>query len=211
VTSYLGAEVSRLTTRGDYTSTISSLAKSSTIDSNIAIGAMPIPTARAKMTAPLTIETATGLSLNYEASQGMMAGQISAALNDKISQYGINASAYNFVELYEIPSETVQFDLKGDNFTPARINLDMSSGNTQALVNQINTYSESTGIFASRSASNALVLEHRGGNDINIEAVSISGSGAIKVVNWINTEKLLVRRRILLRRLQKFLLENMQF
>ena len=58
---------------------------------------MPIPTARAKMAAPLKIETATGLSLNYEASQGMMAGQISAALNDKISQYGINASAYNFV------------------------------------------------------------------------------------------------------------------
>ncbi|NCX58900.1 MAG: hypothetical protein EBW90_10955, partial [Rhodobacteraceae bacterium] len=181
VTSYLGAEVSRLTTRGDYTSAISSLAKSSTIDSNIAIGAMPIPTARAKMAAPLKIETATGLSLNYEASQGMMAGQISAALNDKISQYGINASAYNFVELYEIPSETVQFDLKGDNFAPARINLDMSSGNIQALVNQINTYSKSTGIFASKSASNALVLEHRGGNDINIEAVSISGSGSIKV------------------------------
>jgi flagellar hook-associated protein 1 FlgK len=133
------------------------------------------------MTAPLKIETATGLSLNYEASQGMMAGQISVALNDKISQYGINASAYNFVELYEIPSETVQFDLKGDNFTPARINLDMSSGNIQALVNQINTYSESTGIFASKSASNALVLEQRAGNDINIEAVSISGSGSIKV------------------------------
>jgi len=181
VTSYLGAEVSRLTTRGDYTSTISSLAKSSAIDSNITVGAMPTPTARAKMTAPLKIETATGLSLNYEASQGMMAGQISVALNDKISQYGINASAYNFVELYEIPSETVQFDLKGDNFTPARINLDMSSGNIQALVNQINTYSESTGIFASKSASNALVLEQRAGNDINIEAVSISGSGSIKV------------------------------
>jgi len=181
VTSYLGAEVSRLTTRGDYTSTISSLAKSSAIDSNITVGAMPTPTARAKMTAPLKIETATGLSLNYEASQGMMAGQISVALNDKISQYGINASAYNFVELYEIPSETVQFDLKGDNFTPARINLDMSSGNIQALVNQINKYSESTGIFASKSASNALVLEQRAGNDINIEAVSISGSGSIKV------------------------------
>ena len=180
--SYLGAKLERLTTEGNHTALISSLAKSSEADSNLDVGNMAdIPLSRAKMSAPLKIEMATGQTLTFESSQGMMAGHIAAALNEKISDYGLKANAFNQVELYEIPSEVVQFELKGNNAEAVSIEVDLSSNNIQSLVDKINTFAIDTGVSASKSSTNGIVLVKDDGNDINIENVGISNSKSLKI------------------------------
>jgi flagellar hook-associated protein 1 FlgK len=179
---YIGAQIKRITTAGYHVASISSLAKSSQSDSNLNIGDMEnIPLSRSKMTAPLSIETEFGDTIVYESSQGMMAGSIAAELNGEISKFGISASAYNHVELYEIPKKVIAFKLQGDNSEPLAISADLTTGNLQILIDNINAVAARTGITASRSSSSGLVLVKNDGNDINIQNVAVPDGGNIKV------------------------------
>ena len=182
VSSYAGAKITRLTTSGSHVASISSLAKSNIVDSNLDTGDMAnIPNVRSKMSGPLTIESAFGDTVSYEASQGMMAGQIASALNTEVAKFGIRAEAYNNVELYDIPSKSIQFKLAGDNAEPIQISADLSSGNLQLLVDQINSVTKNTGIQAALSHASGIVLTKADGNDIRIESVSVADAGNFKL------------------------------
>jgi flagellar hook-associated protein 1 FlgK len=120
--------------------------------------------------------------IGYEASQGMMAGHIATALNSELSNEGLRVRASNFVELYEVPKEQIQFDLKGDNAETVSIDYDMSVGSISAFVAAINEQTAETGIIAYSSASNRnIVLQKIDGNDISIENVEIANEGEIKL------------------------------
>jgi flagellar hook-associated protein 1 FlgK len=138
--------------------------------------------ARRGMSSTLTINSPRGNVIGYEASQGMMAGHIATALNSELSNEGLRVRASNFVELYEVPKEQIQFDLKGDNAETVSIDYDMNLGSISAFVAAINEQTAETGIIAYSSASNRnIVLQKIDGNDISIENVEIANEGEIKL------------------------------
>jgi len=180
VSNYMGAEITRLTTSGYNVANITSLGHSNLDNSNSSVGDMAnIPSSRAKMTDPLLIQSSHGEIVSYESSQGMMAGQIASALNDEVGKLGIKATAFNYLEFYDVPSEVIEFDLQGSGGLASNISVDLSDGNIQNLINQINLFSETTGISASKSAVNSLVLSQEDGNEIIIKNAIIGGSESI--------------------------------
>jgi flagellar hook-associated protein 1 FlgK len=181
--SYIGGSISRITTAGNYVASISSLGSSVSTNSNMTVDNVEnMPSARTGMTSTLTINSPRGNSIRYEPSQGMMAGHIATALNSELSNEGLRVRASNFVELYEVPTEQIQFDLKGDNSVPVSIDYDTSVGSISAFVAAINAHTGETGIIAYSSANNRnIVLQKLDGNDISIENVAIANEGEIKL------------------------------
>ena len=179
--SYIGSSISRITTAGSYVASISSLGLSVSSNSNMTIDNVEnLPSARSGMTSTLTINSPTGNVISYEPSQGMTAGHIATALNSELSNEGLRARASNFVELFEVPTEQIKFDLKGDNAEPVSIDYDMSVGTIGDFVAAINVHTGETGIIAYPSASNRnIVLQKTDGNDISIENVEIANEGEI--------------------------------
>ena len=181
-TQYISADVNRITTDGYHVVNITGLAKSNLTDSNFTVDEMSnIPIERAKMSAPLIVQASNLETTSIEPTPGMMAGQIATLLNEEVSQFGIQATAYNHVELYEIPNEIIDFNLRGNNASGLNVSVDLSSGNIKNLVNAINSLTLETGITASRSATNAIVLVHEEGNEIAITDVNISNAESIKI------------------------------
>jgi flagellar hook-associated protein 1 FlgK len=162
---------------------ISSLGASVSTNSNMTVDNVEnMPSARAGMTSALTINSPRGNAIRYEPSQGMMAGHIATALNGELSNEGLRVRASNFVELYEVPTEQIQFDLKGDNSELVSINYDMSVGSISAFVAAINARTGETGVIAYSSANNRnIVLQKIDGNDLSLENVVIANEGEIKL------------------------------
>ena len=180
---YLGGFVSRITTSGNYVASISSLGSSVSTNSNMTVDNVEnMPSARAGMSSTLTINAPGGKAIAYEASQGMMAGHIATALNSELSHEGLSVRASNFVELFEIPAEQIQFDLKGNNAGTVSVDYDMSAGSIVGFVAAINAHTAETGIIAYSSANNRnIVLQKIDGNDLSIENVEIGNEGEIKL------------------------------
>ena len=89
---YIGASIERLTTTGNFVTSISGLGLDTTTNSNLSVGATSAyPTQRALMADPLEISTAAGETISFEAQPGMMAGNIAKGLNDTAAQYGVKA------------------------------------------------------------------------------------------------------------------------
>ena len=89
---YIGASIQRLTTDGNFYTSISSLGLDTAVNSNLNVGATnAFPVERTIMASPLEISTAAGASFTFEASSGMMAGNIATALNQEGAQYGLRA------------------------------------------------------------------------------------------------------------------------
>ena len=181
--SYLGASVSRVTTTGNYVARMSSLGRNLIQASNFTVGDMTnLPSSRLAMASPLNLTVPTGKNIVYQPSQGMTAGHIATALNTELAQHGISVRASNLLELYDLPDQLIQFDLKGDNAAAANVIYDLRDGNVTGLVSAINEYAEETGITAYSAAHNrSIILEHSSGNDISLENVQISNSAEIRL------------------------------
>ena len=128
---YIGASIQRLTTDGNFVTSISSLGLDTAVNSNLSVGATAAyPTERALMGDTLEISTSAGATFSFEAKSGMMAGNIANELNKEGAKYGLNASAFNQIEILDIGDADVdidiQFELIGDNAEAININATVS-------------------------------------------------------------------------------------
>lgn len=168
---YIGAEITRFTTSGAQTKTITALGFSENLN---LYAANSFPTTRAGMTTAMTISTAAGHTKEITTAQGMMAGQISEKLNNEVGKFGLKAEAFNGLEIFNIPNGRLQFDLFGNNSVAASIDVTIASNDTTSLVTQINSKSLETGITASVSGVGAILLDKSDGNDISLKDFSIA-------------------------------------
>ncbi len=168
---YIGAEITRFTTSGAQTKTITSVGLSENLN---LYAANSFPTTRAGMTAAITISTAAGRTKEITTSQGMMAGQIAETFNNETGKFGIEAKAFNRLEIFNIPNGRLQFDLFGNNSVATSIDVTISSNDTTSLVSQINSKNLETGITASVSGTGAILLNKNDGNDISLKDFSIA-------------------------------------
>ena len=179
---YIGASIERLTTTGNFVSSISSLGTDTAINSNLTVGATAAyPTERALMADPIEISTAAGGNISFEVKQGMMAGNIADGLNQTASEYGLKATAFNQIELFDIGDMSIQFELIGDNSEPVAVSASISDGDTSSLVSEINDFSDVTGILAFKSATGAVALKKIDGNDISVRDIVTSDGSALSV------------------------------
>ena len=179
---YIGASIERLTTTGNFVSSISSLGTDTAINSNLTVGATAAyPTERALMADPIEISTAAGGNISFEVKQGMMAGNIADGLNQTASEYGLKATAFNQIELFDIGDVSIQFELIGDNSEPVAVSASISDGDTSLLVSEINDFSDVTGILAFKSATGAVALKKIDGNDISVRDIVTSDGSALSV------------------------------
>ena len=179
---YIGASIERLTTTGNFVSSISSLGTDTAINSNLTVGATAAyPTERALMADPIEISTAAGGNISFEVKQGMMAGNIADGLNRTASEYGLKATAFNQIELFDIGDVSIQFELIGDNSEPVAVSASISDGDTSSLVSEINDFSDVTGILAFKSATGAVALKKIDGNDISVRDIVTSDGSALSV------------------------------
>lgn len=179
---YIGASIERLTTTGNFVSSISSLGTDTAINSNLTVGATAAyPTERALMADPIEISTAAGGNISFEVKQGMMAGNIAYGLNQTASEYGLKATAFNQIELFDIGDVSIQFELIGDNSEPVAVSASISDGDTSSLVSEINDFSDVTGILAFKSATGAVALKKIDGNDISVRDIVTSDGSALSV------------------------------
>ena len=179
---YIGASIERLTTTGNFVSSISSLGTDTAINSNLTVGATAAyPTERALMADPIEISTAAGGNISFEVKQGMMAGNIAYGLNQTASEYGLKATAFNQIELFDIGDVSIQFELIGDNSEPVAVSASISDGDTSSLVSEINDFSYVTGILAFKSATGAVALKKIDGNDISVRDIVTSDGSALSV------------------------------
>ena len=179
---YIGASIERLTTTGNFVSSISSLGTDTAINSNLTVGATAAyPTERTLMAGPIEISTAAGGNISFEVKQGMMAGNIADGLNQTASEYGLKATAFNQIELFDIGDVSIQFELIGDNSEPVAVSASISDGDTSSLVSEINDFSDVTGILAFKSATGAVALKKIDGNDISVRDIVTSDGSALSV------------------------------
>ena len=87
----------------------------------------------------------------------MMAGQVSK-INDEVGEYGLNASASNKLELYNISDGRIQFNVFADNSEASAIDVNISGGDTASLVDKINNETSKTGVTASVSGYGSILL-----------------------------------------------------
>ena len=179
---YIGASIERLTTTGNFVSSISSLGTDTAINSNLTVGATAAyPTERTLMADPIEISTAAGGNISFEVKQGMMAGNIADGLNQTASEHGLKATAFNQIELFDIGDVSIQFELIGDNSEPVAVSASISDGDTSSLVSEINDFSDVTGILAFKSATGAVALKKIDGNDISVRDIVTSDGSALSV------------------------------
>ena len=168
---YIGAEITRLTTAGSQTKTITAVGFPENLN---LYAADSFPLARTGMPSAVTIDTAAGRIGNLSTAQGMMAGQIASKFNNELGHFGVEANAINRLEIFGIPNGRLKFDLFGDNSVASSVDVTISSNDTTALVAQINSSSLTTGISASVSGNGALLLNKSDGNDISLKNFNIA-------------------------------------
>ena len=174
---YAGASISRKTTDGNHFLTISSLGTESSVNSNLSVAAMAgFPVTRSIMNSPLTITNDVGDVYTFQPKSGMMAGNIAESLEAEISKLGLEASASNRLEIFNLADGAINFDLVGDNASPVSISATLIGGETGSLVNLINKASDTTGIQAFVSGQGSLVLQSLKGNDIAIKNITTANN-----------------------------------
>jgi hypothetical protein len=126
------------------------------------------------MSSAITVTTSAGRSVEFTTAQGMMAGQIADKLNKELGHFGLDAITSNKLEIYGLPNGRLQFDMLGNNSTASAIDVTISNNDTTALVTQINSKSEETGITAVVSGSGSILLNKSDGSDISLKNFSIA-------------------------------------
>ena len=149
---------------------------------NVAIHAAGgFPTSRTSLTAPVTVQTASGRSTSVTIPGGMMAGQIAAQLSKELDALGISAVATNKVELTGISNGAIAFDLIGKNLVAKSISVTVANSSPTNLVSEINKYTQDTGITAYLSTGSGIVLDQVDAADITLKSMSLAGGATVSV------------------------------
>ena len=178
---FAGTSVNRKTTDGlEYVAM--SAAGLGPANNNVAIHAAgAFPTSRTSLTAPITVQTASGRSASVTIPGGMMAGQIAAQLSKELDALGMSAEATNKVELTNISNGAIAFDLIGKNLEAKTISVTIANSSPTNLVDEINKHSQETGITAYLSTGSGIVLDQSDAADITLKGMSLAGGATITV------------------------------
>ncbi|MDA7438940.1 flagellar hook-associated protein FlgK [Planktomarina temperata] len=139
------------------------------------------PSTRTQLNAPISVSTGNGHNTNVVFESGMMAGHIAAHLSTELADLGIGAAASNLLELSGIADGLLEFELFGNNTDGKQISVTIANSSNVGLVNQINSFSEATGITAYLSGDTGIVLEHLDAGDITLKNVNLTNGSPIAV------------------------------
>ena len=183
---YAGASVTRKTTEGLDIVSMSGAGFNNGINNNASVYAnAAFPGSRTQLTSPVSVTTASGRTGTVSFTQGMMAGQIAKQLSTELGDLGIGATATNVVELSRIANGLVEFKLTGNNLQSQQISVTVAGSSHVGLVNQINSFSQSTGIKAYLAGDSGVVLEHIEAGDITLKDINL-GSGTPLLLNQLD-------------------------
>ena len=183
---YAGASVTRKTTEGLDVVSMSGAGFDNGVNNNAFVyAAASFPASRTQLTLPVSVTTASGRTDTVSFEPGMMAGQIAKQLSTGLGDLGIGATATNVVELSRIANGLVEFKLTGNNFQSQQISVTVAGSSHVGLVNQINSFSQSTGIKAYLTGDSGVVLEHIEAGDITLKDINL-GSGISLLVNQLD-------------------------
>ena len=179
--SFAGTSVNRRTTDGLEYVAISAAGLDDGNNNNVAIlAAGAFPTTRTSLNAPITVQTQSGRSATVTIPNSMMAGQIAEQLSKELDVLGMGAVATNKVELSNIPNGLIAFDLIGKNLEAKAISVTVANLSPTNLVNEINKFTNETGITAYMSTGSGIVLDQADAADITLKNMSLAG-GALSV------------------------------
>ena len=179
--SFAGTSVDRRTTDGLEYVAISAAGLDDGNNNNVAIlAAGAFPTSRTSLTAPITVQTQSGRSATVTIPNSMMAGQIAEQLSKELDALGMGAVATNKVELSNIPNGLIAFDLIGKNLEAKAISVTVANLSPTNLVDEINKFTNETGITAYMSSGSGIVLDQADAADITLKNMSLAG-GALSV------------------------------
>ena len=179
--SFAGTSVNRRTTDGLEYVAISAAGLDDGNNNNVAIlAAGAFPTTRTSLNAPITVQTQSGRSATVTIPNSMMAGQIAEQLSKELDALGMGAVATNKVELSNIPNGLIAFDLIGKNLEAKAISVTVANLSPTNLVNEINKFTNETGITAYMSTGSGIVLDQADAADITLKNMSLAG-GALSV------------------------------
>ena len=179
--SFAGTSVNRRTTDGLEYVAISAAGLDDGNNNNVAIlAAGAFPTTRTSLNAPITVQTQSGRSATVTIPNSMMAGQIAEQLSKELDALGMGAVATNKVELSNIPNGLIAFDLIGKNLEAKAISVTVANLSPTNLVNEINKFTNETGITAYMSTGSGIVLDQADAADIILKNMSLAG-GALSV------------------------------
>jgi len=182
--SYLGATVKRITPEGDYRLNLSADGELRENGLNITVGAGSPPIMSNVTNEPFTIVMDSNREIEIQTTLGMTVGALSDAINEQTLELGINATAVNQVEIFDIGDGQIIFDLKSDNSYPLNISAFVREADTTALVEEINKYTSETNVKATNSGNGSIVLEHLHGNEIVISSLNdVSGNIKARQLN----------------------------
>ena len=183
---FAGATVDRKTTEGLDIATLSGANLDDGINNNVSVYASnAFPSNRTQLTSPVTVTTANGRSVSVDFQSGMMAGQIAEQLSKDLDVLGMSASASNMLELSGIANGLIEFELLGHNLEGKQISTTIVNGSHAGLVDQINSFSEATGITAYLAGGSGVVLRHSDAGDISLKRINQVGGNGISV-NQLN-------------------------
>ena len=179
--SFAGTSVNRRTTDGLEYVAISAAGLDDGNNNNVAIlAAGAFPTTRTSLNAPITVQTQSGRSATVTIPNSMMAGQIAEQLSKELDVLGMGAVATNKVELSNIPNGLIAFDLIGKNLEGKAISVTVANLSPTNLVDEINKFTNETGITAYMSTGSGIVLDQADAADITLKNMSLAG-GALSV------------------------------
>ena len=181
---FAGADVNRKTTEGLDIISLSGAGLNDGTNNNVTVyNTFPVNITR--VTAAVTVAASNGQSVGVNFETGMMAGQISEQLSKDLAPLGMSATASNVLELSGIANGLVAFKLFGNNLVGQQISTTVANSSHGGLVDQINSFSNSTGITAYLTGDAAIILEHVDAGDIALKDVTL-GSGVAISVNQLN-------------------------
>ena len=183
---FAGASVTRKTTEGLDVVSLSGAGLDDGTNNNVFVyAAGAFPTSRTQLTAPVAVVAANGQSASVTFESGMMAGQIAKQLSTGLSSLGMSATASNVLELSGIADGLVEFELLGNNLDTKQISVTILNSSHIGLVDQINSFSTSTGITAHLTGDSGVILEHTSAGDISLKNINLTSGVGISV-NQLN-------------------------
>ena len=179
---FSGVNVDRKTTSGLDVVSLSGAGFDDGVNNNVSVyAANSFPSTRTQLTAPISVSTGNGHNTNVVFESGMMAGHIAAHLSTELADLGIGADASNLLELSGIADGLLEFELFGNNTDGKQISVNIANSSNVGLVNQINSFSEATGIRAYLSGDTGIVLEQLDAGDITLKNVNLANGIPIAV------------------------------
>ena len=180
--SFAGTTVTRKTTDGLEYVAMSAAGLDTGTNNNVAIFANnAFPTTRTSLTAPVTVQTASGRSASVTIQNGMMAGQIAEQLSKDLDSLGVSAVATNKVEMTNISNGAIAFDLIGSNLEAKSISVVIANSSPTNLVEEINKHTQETGITAYLSTGSGIILDQVHAADITLKNMSLAGGATVSV------------------------------